>query len=316
MNAAHIAPSRDGIAAVYPAIARYVRRTPVAETDGADFGLGNLHLTFKLELLQRSGSFKARGAFSNLLTRELPAAGVAAASGGNHGAAVAYAAMRLGVPAHIFVPEVSSATKVARIRAYGAQLTIAGDRYADTIDACNAYAAKSGALAVHAFDQTETILGAGSLGLELEQQIPGLDTVLVPVGGGGLIAGIATWFAGTNVRVIGVEPDGAPTLTRALEAGAPVDAPANSIANDSLAPARVGEIVFPIARDRVDRVLLVSDAEIAAAQRALWHGLTVVTEPGGATAFAAILGGRYVPAAGERVAVLLSGGNSTAVSLP
>jgi threonine dehydratase len=315
MNASETtAIERAAIAGVYPAIARYVRRTPVLEADGVDFGLPGRRLAFKLESLQAPGSFKARGAFANLLTRQVPAAGVAAASGGNHGAAVAYAAMRLGTKARIFVPEVSSPAKVARIREYGAELVITGDRYGDTIDACNAYIAESGALGVHAFDQYETLLGTGTVGLELEEQFPEIDTVLVAVGGGGLIAGIASWFAGRGVRVVGVEPEGAPTLTRALEAGRPVDAPAGSIANDSLAPASVGAIVFPIVQRHVDRVLLVSDDAIRAAQKALWHGLTSVAEPGGAAAFAALLSHQYVPREGERVCVIVSGGNTS--SLP
>lgn len=287
------------------AIAPYVRHTPVLELDG---------VTLKLELLQHAGSFKARGAFSNLLSRRVPEAGVAAASGGNHGAGVAFAAMRLGHRARIFVPNVSSAPKVARIRAYGADLVVTGDRYGDTIDECESYVAQSGALSVHAFDQVETILGTGTLGREIEQQVPGVTTVVVPVGGGGLIAGIAAWFAGTSVRVIGVEPEGAPTLTRALEAGRPVDAPAGSIANDSLAPARIGDLVFPIAQRDVDRVVLVSDDDIVAAQRHLWNHATIVAEPGGAAAFSAILAKRYVPCEDERVCVLVSGGNSAAVS--
>ena len=196
----------------------------------------------------------------------------------------------------------------------GAELVVTGDRYGDTVDACNSYAQASGALNVHAFDQTETLLGTGTIGLELDEQLPDLQTVLVPIGGGGLIAGIAAWFADRNVRIVGVEPEGAPTLTRALEAGRPVDAPAESIANDSLAPARVGDLVFPIAQHCVDRVLLVTDDDIRAAQKALWNGLTLVAEPGGAAAFAAVHAGHYVPRDGERVCVLVSGGNSTAVA--
>ena len=289
-------------------IAPHVRVTPVLEASEVP-----ARAALKLELLQHAGSFKARGAFSNLLSRPIPAAGVAAASGGNHGAAVAYAAMRLGHRARIFVPSVSSAPKVARIRAYGAELVLTGDRYADTVAAHDAYVAESGALAVHAFDQVETMLGTGTLGSEIERQISGITTVLVPVGGGGLIAGIAAWFAGTGVRVVGVEPEGAPTLARALEAGAPIDAPAGSIAFDSLAPARIGELVFPIVRDYVERAVLVSDDDIVAAQRHLWHHHTVVAEPGGAAALAALLSGRYMATESERVCVLISGGNSTAV---
>jgi threonine dehydratase len=237
---------------------------------------------------------------------------VAAASGGNHGAAVAYAAMRLGVQARIFVPTVSSPAKVERIRGYGAALVVTGDRYADAFVACQSWIAESGALSVHAFDQEETLLGQGTLGLEWGRQAPALDTLLVAVGGGGLIGGIAAWCGG-RPRVIGVEPEAAPTLTRALAAGKPVDAEAGGLAADSLAPQRVGELMFPIAQAHVAQVVLVSDAAIARAQRALWETLRLVAEPGGAAAFSALLDGVYRPAPGERVGVLVSGGNTTAV---
>ncbi|HTO12848.1 MAG TPA: threonine/serine dehydratase [Candidatus Binatia bacterium] len=289
----------------------HVRLTPVLAASGADLGLTPFPLALKLELMQHSGSFKARGAFTNLMTRALPAAGVVAASGGNHGAAVAYAAMRLGVPAKIFVPTVSSPAKIARIRGYGAQLVVGGDRYADALAASEAWVRASGALPVHAFDQPETLLGQGTLALELERQLT-LDTLLVAVGGGGLIGGIAAWYGG-RVRVIGVEPEAAPTLFEALRAGRPVDAPAGGLAADSLAPRRVGEVMFPIARAHVERVVLVSDDAIRRAQQALWESFRVVAEPGGAAAAAALLAGAYVPAAGERVGVVLSGGNTTAV---
>jgi len=303
---------RASIERTYGLITPYIRVTPVVETSGADFGLAAFPLAFKLELFQHAGSFKTRGAFTNLLTRAIPAAGVVAASGGNHGAAVAYAAMRLGVKARIFVPTVSSAAKISRIRAYGADLVVTGDRYADALAASQTWTAESGALPVHAFDQEETLLGQGTLALELTRQAPGLDTLLVSVGGGGLIGGIAAWCGG-RPRVIGVEPEAAPTLTRALEAGKPVDAPAGGIAADSLAPRRVGELMFPIAQAHIARVLLVSDAAIRQAQDALWATLRVVAEPGGAAAFAALLRSAYVPAPGERVGVVVSGGNTTAV---
>ena len=303
---------RASIERTYGLITPYIRVTPVVETSGADFGLAAFPLAFKLEFFQHAGSFKTRGAFTNLLTRAIPAAGVVAASGGNHGAAVAYAAMRLGVKARIFVPTVSSAAKISRIRAYGADLVVTGDRYADALAASQTWTAESGALPVHAFDQEETLLGQGTLALELTRQAPGLDTLLVSVGGGGLIGGIAAWCGG-RPRVIGVEPEAAPTLTRALEAGKPVDAPAGGIAADSLAPRRVGELMFPIAQAHIVRVLLVSDAAIRQAQDALWATLRVVAEPGGAAAFAALLSGAYVPAPGERVGVVVSGGNTTAV---
>jgi threonine dehydratase len=287
-----------------------VRATPVVEADGADFGLDPFPLTLKLELTQHAGSFKTRGAFANLLSRSIPAAGVVAASGGNHGAAVAYAAMRLRAPAVIFVPTVSSPAKVQRIRSYGAELVVVGERYADALRESEEWVARTGALPVHAFDQVETLLGQGTLALELERQAPTLDTVLVPVGGGGLIGGVAAWYR-RRVRVVGVEPHGAPTLTRALEAGRPVDAEAGSIAADSLAPRRIGELMFPIAQSLVDRTALVSDDEIRRAQRALWDTLRVTAEPGAAAPLAALLSRAYTPSPGEQVAVIVSGGNTS-----
>jgi len=307
---------RERVAAVYDVIRPYVRVTPVVEVDGADFGLVSFRLTLKLEQLQHAGSFKTRGAFTHWLTRSVPAAGVVAASGGNHGAAVAYVAWWMGGRAKIFVPKVSSPAKIARIRGYGADLEIVGDRYAEALAASEEWAAASGALQIHAFDQIETLLGQATLALELERQAPGLDTILVAVGGGGLIGGIAAWYSGGDpkVRILAVEPEGAPTLAAALAAGRPVDAPAGSIAADSLAPRQVGELMFPIAQEAVERVVLVSDAAISEAQAALWNGLRIVVEPGGAAAFAALRSGAYQPAPDERVGVVISGGNTTAVS--
>ena len=302
----------ETIAATHRRIEGHIRRTPVLEVSGADFGLDPVRLFFKLELFQHSGSFKARGAFSNLLTRDLPPAGVVAASGGNHGAAVAYAAHSLGVPARIFVPKISSPAKIRRIREYGAELVVGGERYADALAASEAWVMRTGALAVHAFDQAETLMGQGTIGLELAEEAPELDTLLVAVGGGGLIGGIAAWYRG-RVKVVGVEPQAAPTLYRALAAGHPVDAEAGGIAADSLAPRRVGELVFPIAKRYVERVVLVTDEAILEAQRALWTTLRIVAEPGGAAAFAALHSGRYKARAGERVGILVSGGNTIAV---
>jgi threonine dehydratase len=305
--------TRERIAATYETIRPHIRRTPVLDLDAADFGLPAGRLALKLELFQCSGSFKARGAFANLLLRTVPKAGVAAASGGNHGAAVAYAAMKTGKPATIFVPTVSSPAKMARIHAYGAELVVAGDRYADALAESERWIAQNGALAVHAFDQPETLLGQGTVGLEIEEQAPDLDTLLVAVGGGGLIGGISAWYAG-KVAVVGVEPEAAPTLARALEAGRPVDAEAGGIAADSLAPRRVGELMFPIAQRYVRQVVLVEDEAIQRAQEALWDTVRVVAEPGGAAALSALLSGRYRARANERVGVLVSGGNTTAVS--
>ena len=288
----------------------FVRRTPTIAIDGADCGLGRCDVILKLEFLQHTGSFKARGAFANMLLRNVPVAGVVAASGGNHGVAVAYAAKRLETPARIFLPSVAAPTKIQRIREYGAELVIAGERYADALAESQAWAAQSGALPIHAYDQAETLLGQGTVGLEFEEQAVHLDTLLVAVGGGGLLGGIASWHAG-RIRLIGVEPEEAPTLTAALAAGRPVDAGAGGIAADSLAPKRVGELMFPIAQRHVDRVVLVRDEEIQAAQRMLWDRLRIVTEPGGAAAFAALLSGRYQPRPAEQVGVLLCGGNTT-----
>ena len=303
-------PARIGEA--HKLIQPHIRRTPVVALDGGDFGLGKMALTLKLELLQHSGSFKARGAFTNLLLRQVPAAGVVAASGGNHGAAVAYAAMKLGRPAKIFVPRISSPAKIQRIRDYGANLVVGGEHYADALAASEIWRAQSGALGVHAFDQTETMLGQGTIGLELDRQAPDLDTLLVGVGGGGLIAGIAAWYAG-RVRVVGVEPEASPTLAKALAAGGPVDVETGGVAADSLAPRRVGDAVFPIAQRHVDRVVLVTDEAIRHAQKVLWAGIRIVAEPGAAAAFAALISARYQPRAGERVGVLVSGGNTVAV---
>jgi threonine dehydratase len=290
----------------------HVRHTPVVRVDMADFGLAPRPVALKLECLQHSGSFKARGAFANLLTRPIPPCGVVAASGGNHGAAVAYAAMRLGVPATIFLPSVTSPSKVERIRSYAAKLVVAGERYADALAASEEFVRESGALAVHAFDQPETLRGQGTVGCEIDADLPDIDTLLVAVGGGGLIGGIAAWFRG-RVKIIAVEPELSPTLWRALAAGEPVDAETEGIAADSLAPRRVGKLMFGIAQAFVERVVLVSDDDIRAAQAALWDRVRVVAEPGGAAAFGALLSGKYAALPDERVAVLVCGANTTAV---
>jgi threonine dehydratase len=311
---AHLIPTREAIEQTYALIAPHLRVTPILQTGGAGLGGPDVPIVFKLEHLQHAGSFKARGAFANMLLRPVPASGVVAASGGNHGVAVAYAASRLGVAAHIFVPTVSSPAKIDRIRRLGAALTITGDRYADALAASQAFAQSSGALQVHAFDQIETILGQATLGLELSRQAE-VDTVIAAVGGGGHIAGIAAWYRG-DAKVIGVEPRLAPTLFNALAAGHPVDAPMGSVAADSLAPRRVGELTFPIAQAYVDKVVLVEDDDILRAQAALWDSARIVAEPGGATACAALLAGAYMPAKDERVAVIVCGGNTTAVTFP
>jgi threonine dehydratase len=292
----------------------HIRRTPIVEVDGADFGLDSIRIIFKLELLQHAGSFKARGAFTNILTRDVPRAGVVAASGGNHGVAVAYAAMKLRKPATIFVPSVASKTKLDRIRSYGAQLVVTGDRYAESLEASEAWTTQSGAMPIHAYEGDETLLGQGTLGLELEEQDPKLDSLLVAVGGGGLIGGVASWYQ-DRLKLISVEPTEAPTLNLALNAGRPVDSPAGGIAADSLAPRQVGQQMFPIAQRFVNSSILVSDEEIIAAQKRLWETVRVAAEPGGAAAFAGLLSGRYRPEPGERVGVIVCGGNTDQVTL-
>ena len=300
------------IRAAHARIAPHIRRTPLLELASPIVGAPAVSL--KLECLQHSGSFKARGAFHNLLTRPAPPAGCAAASGGNHGAAVAYAAGKLGVRARIFVPEIASANKVAKIRAYGAEAVIGGASYTEAQESCNAYVAETGALLIHPYDAPETIAGAATVALEWEEDLrrlgfDGLDTVLVAVGGGGLISGVAAWFAG-RVRVVGVEPEGSRALHAALEAGGPVDVAVKSIAADSLGARRVGGFNFDICRRFVSEVALVPDEAIIAAQRRLWTEASIVAEPGGAAAFAALLSGAWRPAKAERVGVLVCGANA------
>ena len=299
--------SRDDIRAAQARIAPHVRRTPVWQLPARSFGHDG-PVSLKLEMLQHAGSFKPRGAFNTLLSQPIPRTGIAAASGGNHGAAVAYAARRLGLKARIFVPEISSPAKIAVIRAHGADIVIGGARYADAQEACDRYVVETGALRVHPFDAETTMAGQGTVALEWEADDPHLDTALVAVGGGGLIAGMAAWWAG-RVKVVGVEPQGSRALHAAFQAGAPVDVEVNSVAADSLGARNVGERVFAVCRDSVDRVALVSDEAIVAAQRALWRDWRIAAEPGGAAALAALLSGAYRPRAGERVGVLLCGAN-------
>ena len=305
------------IRSAHARIRGHIRRTPILET--ATPVVGAAPISLKLECLQYSGSFKARGAFHNLLTRPALAAGCATASGGNHGAAVAFAAQKLGIRAHIFVPEIATPAKIAKIKAYGAEAIIGGGSYAEAQERCDQYVAESGALLVHPYDAVETIAGQGTLALEWEEDLERLglrklDTVLIAVGGGGLIAGAAAWFAG-RVKVVGVEPEGSRALHAALEANAPVDVPVKSIAADSLGAKRVGELNFKIARRFVSSVVLVADSAIAQAQRRLWADVSVIAEPGGAAAFAAIASGAYRPEQDERVGVLVCGANADLAAL-
>lgn len=288
------------IAAAHARIAPYIRRTPT-------FWLRD-EISLKLELHQHAGSFKTRGAFNTLLSQETPPSHVAAASGGNHGVAVAYAARMLKLPARIFVPSIASPAKVAAIRSHGAEIVIGGERYADAQEACDRYVVETGALCVHPYDSATTIAGAGTVGLEWSQDVPELDTVLVASGGGGLTAGLAAWWRG-QVRVVAVEPDGSRALHDAMAAGRPVDVTVESVAADSLGARRAGELALAIALQHVDRVVLVSDDAIRAAQQKLWADLRIATEPGAAAASAALCSGSYRPAQGEKVGVLVCGGN-------
>ncbi len=286
----------------------HIRKTPVLDLAADELGLP-FPLTLKLELLQHAGSFKPRGAFHRLLTNRVPAAGVVAASGGNHGLAVAYASRRLGHSAAIFVPRISPAIKVEGLRRLGAQVNIVGEAYPEAAEACKQRAAETGALMVHPYDQREVLAGQGTLAREWQAQSPALDTVLIAVGGGGLIGGMAAWYGGA-VRVIGVEPETAPSLERAMAAGEPVDVAVSGVAADSLGARRVGTLMFETARAFIDRVVLVTDDQIRDAQRQLWQRLRLIAEPGGAAALAAVLSGRYQPEPGERVGVLVCGSNT------
>ena len=298
---------RDSISKAAHRIAPHVRRTPVI-----DITLPGVTrpVTLKLELLQHSGSFKARGAFNNLLGIDPSGPGVAAASGGNHGAAVAYAAQALGHRARIFVPEISSPAKVARIASYGAHIVQRGPTYHEALAVCEDYIAKSGAVGVHAYNTEATLQGQGTLAREFEDQAPDLDTLLVAVGGGGLIGGIAAWYQ-SKVKVVGVEPVTSNALHAALAAGRPVEVMPSGIAADSLGAKFAGDLMFPIAKAHVDHVALVGDDDIRAAQRELWSRLQLVTEPGGAAAFAALRAGAYRPEPDERVGVVICGANTT-----
>jgi threonine dehydratase len=297
----------DSISAAYARIRPHIRQTSVIDLPTGAFGLAT-PLSLKLELLQHAGSFKSRGAFNTLTGMNAPAAGVAAASGGNHGAAVAYAAGQLGVKARIFVPEISSPAKVAKIRASGAEVVQQGARYADALALCEAYQAASGAAGIHAYDAWPTIEGQGTTALEWESQTEGLDTVLVATGGGGLVSGIALWFQ-RRVKVIAVEPAGSRALHAALAAGSSTDVTVESIAADSLGARSVGDKVHAVCARHLDHVALVEDDAIRAAMKALWSDFRIVTEPGGAAALAALVSGAYVPAKGEKVGVLVCGGN-------
>ena len=299
--------TRDAITRAAARIANHVRRTPVVSVtvEGVE-----LPVTLKLELLQHAGSFKSRGAFNTLLQASVGHGGVATASGGNHGAAVAYASRQLGHTAKIFVPEISSPAKVARIASYGAEVVQKGANYSEALALCEAWIATSGATSVHAYDAEATLEGQGTLGRELEEQAPGLDTLLVAVGGGGLIGGIAAWYQ-SGVKIVGVEPQTCNTLHAAMAAGERVAVKPSGLATDSLGASTVGKLMFEIAKDHIAQVTLISDDDIRNAQRHLWREMQLVTEPGGAAAFAALLSGAYKPEKDERVGVVVCGANTS-----
>jgi threonine dehydratase len=298
---------RDDIASAHLRIRGHVRRTPVLAADGASLGLGH-DLTLKLELLQHTGSFKPRGAFNNLLSREVPAAGVAAASGGNHGAAVGYAAASLGIPARIFVPAIAGATKIALVRGTGADLEVVEGLYAEAYARSEAWRREHGAMSIHAYDAPETLAGQGTLALELEEQAPDLDILLVAVGGGGLIGGVAAWY-GSRVRIVAVEPEQAATLATALHDGPEAEIRPAGVAANSLGASRIGRLCYDIARATGIEPVTVPDAAITEAQRRLWSAARILAEPGGATALAALTSGAFVPPPGARIGVVVCGGN-------
>jgi threonine dehydratase len=300
-------PTQDDIRAAAARIAPHVRRTPVIRLSPAETGLDH-PLALKLEQLQVTGSFKPRGAFNRILSAQVPAAGVVAASGGNHGLAVAHAAQVLGIRAEIFVPEITPQAKRTRIAATGATLTVGGAAYDAARQASEARAAETGALVVHAYDQEEVLAGQGTVGMEFEEDAPELTHVLVAAGGGGLYGGIASWYR-NRAKVVIVEPDECPTLLVAAMAGQPMDAPTGGVAADSLGARRAGALAFQVMAELGGQCVVQKDDAILHAQRWLWDRLRVVAEPGGATALAAILSGGFVPPAGARVGVVVCGAN-------
>ncbi len=295
----------DAIAATATRIAPYIRVTPTLRANVPGV---REPVSFKLEFLQHTGSFKARGAFSSLVDQTLPLVGIAAASGGNHGAAVAFAARQFGIKAKIFVPRTAPKSKVDRIVSYGADIVQVGETYQKTSAHCLAYCEETGAQNIHAYDQVAVLLGQGTVGLEFETQSPETETLLVATGGGGLIGGIAAWYQG-RVNVVSVEPTGCATLHTALQTGKHTPISPQSIAQDSLGSSLVGTLMLPMAQKYIKSAVLVSDAAIIDAMKWLWTELRIAVEPGGATALAALISGVYVPDAGERFGILLCGAN-------
>ena len=299
--------TQDAIRAATQRIKNYIRQTPVLSLSAGEMHLP-CRIELKLELFQHSGSFKARGAFNSLLSMDVPEAGVVAASGGNHGAAVAFAAAKLGIPARIFVPEIAGETKIALIRDAGVEPDVVGGAYADAFDASQQYQRASGAMSIHAYDAPATLEGQGTLGQEIEQQLPEIDELLVAVGGGGLIGGIASWF-GDRIKIVAVEPENAPALNAALQDGPETDVDVSGVAANSLGARRIGRMCYDIAKTQNLESVLVSDEAILETQHRLWSTARIAAEPGGAAALAAVASGAYRPGPGKRVAVLVCGGN-------
>jgi threonine dehydratase len=305
--------TRSDVTAAQQRLGSRVRRTPVMHVEANELNPSHPAFWIKLESLQHTGAFKARGALNSLLATEIPAAGVVAASGGNHGQAVAWAARLLGVPASIFVPTTCPEIKLRRLAAYGAQVTVVGDVYDESLVAAKVEAEESGAILVHPFDQELTVSGAGTVTAEFIEQVPGLDSILIQVGGGGLLAGAAAVLEGTLAVPVAVEPFSARCLGAALDAGELVDVSVSGPTVDSLGPRRVGQLCYDAVIEHGIQHVDVTDDVIVGAQLAAWNELRIGLEGGGATALAALLSGAYVPRDGEVVGVLVTGGN---VNLP
>ncbi|WP_439137756.1 threonine/serine dehydratase [Roseicyclus sp.] len=302
-------PTPDDITAAAALIKGRVRHTPILQVEGAALSLP-CPVTFKLEHTQITGSFKVRGAFNTMLSAGVPPAGVVAASGGNHGAAVAYAASTLGHRAVIFVPKaIAKEEKLRRMRMFGGEVILTDGAVEACMAAYAAHAEESGALSVHPYDTFPTLAGQGTVAAEIEAQMGGIDTILVATGGGGLIGGVAAWFR-DRVRVISVETEGTNTLARSLREGPEISVQASGIAASSLGGPRLGVMSYAVARDHVDQAIVLSDAAVFDAARQLWEATRLTGEPGAAVALAALTSGAYVPEPGERVCVLICGGNA------
>ena len=300
--------SRADITKAHDRVADHIRRTPVMSFEAGGLGV-DCPVWLKLEQTQITGSFKVRGAFNTMLSSDIPEAGVVAASGGNHGAAVAYAATKLGIRSTVFVPKVlANEVKLNRMRGFGAKVIVAEGTVGDVMEEYADHASKTGALAVHPYDTAPTLTGQGTIAREIEQQIPNVDTVIIAVGGGGLIGGVASWFAGV-ANVIAVESEGTATLNQALANGLGGDLAVSGVAASSLGAPDIGIMPFEIAQKVIKTNIVVSDDEVYDAQMSLWNGARIVGEPSAAAAMAALTTGAYVPAKDETICVVICGGN-------